>query len=279
MVSGDEQDEQDQQDEQQDEGPARADNLRSLSRGLAVIRSFDAENAQLTLADVARSTGLTRATARRILHTLESLGYVRARDGRFALTPRVLELGGAFLASSSLAQVAQPHLEDLTAATGESSSVSELDRDEIIYVARVPRRRIMSVSIGIGTRFPAYATSMGRVLLAGRDDAWLAEYLDRVELAPLTPATITEPGRLRAELARVREQGWCLVDEELEPGLRSIAAPVLSGGAGGETVAAVNVSATSRRSVEELRTSLLAPLLRCTAAVGADLDAVRGRTR
>lgn len=255
-------------------GP-RAESLQSLTRGLAVIRAFDAEHAELTLAEVARRSGIARATARRILHTLEDLGYVRLRENRFALTPRVLELGGAYLASSSLAALARPHLDDLTAASDESSSLSELDDDEIVYVARVERRRIMRVSIGLGTRFPAYATSMGRVLLAGRPAEWVDAYLSRVRLEGLTDRTITGAGELRAELARVREQGWCLVDEELEPGLRSVAAPVRDGA--GEVVAAVNVSTTTRRSVPEIQEHLLRPLLACAGEISRDLALTRGR--
>jgi IclR family pca regulon transcriptional regulator len=255
-------------------GP-RAESLQSLTRGLAVIRAFDAEHAELTLSEVARRSGTARATARRILHTLEDLGYVRLRENRFSLTPRVLELGGAYLASSSLAALARAHLEDLTAAGDESSSLSELDDDEIVYVARVERRRIMRVSIGLGTRFPAYATSMGRVLLAGRPEDWVDGYLARVRLTGLTARTITDVGQLRAELDRVRVQGWCLVDEELEPGLRSIAAPVRN--EAGEVVAAVNVSTTTRRSVPEIQEHLLQPLLACAGEISRDLALTRAR--
>jgi IclR family pca regulon transcriptional regulator len=240
-----------------------------------VIRCFDADNASLTLAAVARRTGLTRATARRILHTLEALGYVRVRDGHFGLTPRVLELGGAYLSSSTLAQVAQPHLEALTETAEESSSLSELDGDDIVYVARVARSRIMAVTIGIGTRFPAYATSMGRVLLAAQDEVWRSAYLKRVELEPLTDRTVTNPARLWMELDGVREQGFCLVDEELEPGLRSVAAPVH--GPDGSVLAAVNVSATTRRSIDEIRTLILPELLRCVRDIDADLAAAGSR--
>ncbi|GAB3269201.1 IclR family transcriptional regulator domain-containing protein [Kineosporia babensis] len=253
----------------------RAESLQSLTRGLAVIKCFDAEHADLSLSDVARRSGTSRATARRILHTLEDLGYVRLRDGRFSLTPRLLELGGAYLASSSLPALARPHLSDLTAACDESSSLSELDGDEIVYVARVERRRIMSVAIGLGTRFPAYATSMGRVLLAGQPAEWAAEYVSRVELVGLTARTIVDGEELRAELERVRDQGWCLVDEELEPGLRSIAAPVRD--ADGRVVAAVNVSTTTRRSVPEIRAQLLGPLLECAREINTDLASLRGR--
>src|SRR3954465_6633270 len=174
--------------------------VQSLERGLAVIRAFDAEHPELTLSDVARATGLTRAAARRFLLTLTDLGYVRS-DGRlFMLTARVLELGYAYLSALSLPEVAEPHLEALVAEVRESSSLSVLDGDDIVYVARVPTSRIMRVAINVGTRFPAYATSMGRVQLAGLPEAELDAYLERAELRRLTPHTLSEAGALRAEL-------------------------------------------------------------------------------
>jgi IclR family transcriptional regulator, pca regulon regulatory protein len=243
--------------------------VQSLERGLAVIRAFGADDPELTLSDVARRTGLTRAAARRFLLTLADLGYVRS-DGRlFALTPRVLDLGYAYLSSLSLPEVAEPHLERLAAEVHESSSVSVLDGDEIVYVGRVPTSRIMRVSINVGTRFPAYATSMGRVLLAALEPEELDAYLARAELRPLTARTIATPEELRAELARVRTQGWALVDQELEEGLRSIAVPIRDGA---RVVAAVNVSAqASRASKDTVRKVLLPPLLRTAANIEADL--------
>ena len=244
--------------------------VQSLERGLAVIRAFGAETPELTLSEVARETGLTRAATRRFLHTLADLGYVHTDGRRFRLTPRVLELGYAFLSSLTLPEVAEPHLERLVAEIHESSSVSVLDGDEIVYVARVPTARIMRVSINLGTRFPAYATSMGRVMLAGLPDADLDAYLARVELRRLSPRTVTDEDALRAELARVREQGWALVDQELEEGLRSIAAPIRD--RAGEVVAAVNVSAhASRTPKEAMRRSLLPPLLRTAEQIEAEL--------
>jgi IclR family transcriptional regulator, pca regulon regulatory protein len=247
------------------------DFVQSLERGLAVIRAFGAETPELTLSEVARATGLTRAATRRFLHTLAGLGYVHA-DGRlFRLSPRVLELGYAFLSSITLPEVAEPHLERLVAEIHESSSVSVLDGEEIVYVARVPTSRIMRVSINLGTRFPAYATSMGRVMLADLPEADLDDYMARVELRRLSPRTITDEAELRAELALVRERGWALVDQELEEGLRSIAAPIRD--RGGEVVAAINVSAhASRTSKETLRRSLLPPLLRTAAEIEAELQ-------
>jgi IclR family pca regulon transcriptional regulator len=247
-----------------------SDHVQSLERGLAVIRAFDAEHCELTLSEVARATGLARAAARRFLHTLVELGYMRT-DGRlFALRPRVLELGYAYLSSLTLPEVALPHLEALVATVHESSSVSVLDGDEVVYVARVPTKRIMTVAISVGTRFAAYATSMGRVMLAGQGDDWLDGYLASSRLRPITPHTITDPARLRAELLRVRSQGWAIVDQELEEGLRSIAAPLHD--ADGRVAAALNLSAhASRGTVESMRADLLPHLLATAAAIEADL--------
>ncbi|MEO6087343.1 MAG: IclR family transcriptional regulator C-terminal domain-containing protein [Umezawaea sp.] len=246
------------------------DFVRSLERGLSVIRAFDADHARLTLSDVARATGLTRAAARRFLHTLVELGYV-GTDGRlFSLRPKVLELGYAYLSGLALPEIALPHLEDLVATVHESSSVSVLDGADVVYVARVPTRRIMTVSISVGTRFPAYATAMGRVLLADRSGEWLEDYLASVRLHPLTRNTIIDPDVLREELRVVREQGWSLVDEELEEGLRSLAVPVRR--PDGSVLAAVNLSAhAGRGSAASIREELLPHLVSTAAAVERDL--------
>ncbi|MEO3886099.1 IclR family transcriptional regulator C-terminal domain-containing protein [Nonomuraea sp. B5E05] len=247
-----------------------ADHVQSLARGLAVIRAFSASEPELTLSQVARATGLSRAAARRFLITLTDLGYVRS-DGRlFALTPRVLELGYAYLSSLSLPEVADPHLERLAAEVHESASVAVLDGEDVVYVARVATTRIMRMSIGIGTRFPAYCTSMGRVLLAALPPEQLDAYLRGAELRRLTSRTIVLPAALRAELDQVRGQGWAMVDQELEEGLRSIAAPILD--RSGSTVAAVNVSThASRTSTQAARRDLLPPLLATAARIGTDL--------
>jgi IclR family transcriptional regulator, pca regulon regulatory protein len=246
--------------------------VQSLDRGLAVIRAFDAEHPRLTLSDVARRTGLTRAAARRFLHTLVDLGYVHA-DGRlFTLRPRVLELGYAYLSSLGLPEIARPHLERLAATVGESASASVLDGSDITYIARVASRRIMSVDLGVGTRLPAYATSMGRVLLAGLPEDEVDAHLG--DLVELTRYTITDREQLMAELARVREQGWSIVDEELEEGLRSLAAPVRDGT--GRVVAAVNVSTAARRgSATTMLAETLPHLLATADAITSDLVANR----
>lgn len=254
---------------------AAVETVQSLERGLAVIRAFDAEHPQMSLSEVARATGLTRAAARRFLHTLVGLGYMRT-DGRlFALRPRVLELGYAYLSSLTLPEVAMPHLEELVSQVHESTSVSVLDGDEVVYVVRVSTKRIMTVAISVGTRFPAHATSMGRVLLAARSDEWLSGYLASARLRAITGHTVTDPDTLLEELRQVRRQGWSMVDQELEEGLRSVAAPVTDGT--GQVVAAVNLSAQAQRwSSERIEAELLPPLLKTATAIGADLRAAGG---
>lgn len=247
--------------------------VQSLARGLGVIRAFDAEHPSLTLSDVARRTDLTRAAARRFLHTLQTLGYVRSDGRAFALTPKVLELGFSYLSALSLPEVVQPHLEALSREVDESVSAAVLAGAEVVYVARVPTRRIMSVRITIGTRFPAYATSMGRVLLAALPDAAVADILTLLPPEPLTDRTLTDPEALAAELVRVRAQGWSLVDGELEPGLRSVAAPVRD--RTGTVVAAVNISTSATRdTVDRVRETYLRALLATTRAIEADLRLV-----
>jgi IclR family transcriptional regulator, pca regulon regulatory protein len=249
--------------------------VQSLDRGLAVIRAFDAEHAELTLSEVARQTGLTRAAARRFLRTLVEIGYMRTEGGKFALRPKILELGFAYLSSLSLPEIALPHMEQLVEKVHESSSMCVLDGDEIVYVARVPTKRIMAVVIAVGTRFPAYATSMGRVLLAGRSDDWLDGFLASAELRRLTPHTMTDVPRLRAELVRIREHGWAQVDQELEEGLRSVAAPIHD--AAGRVVAAINVAVNaSRRTTEEVAAEVVPLLLDTARQIEQDLAGVPG---
>jgi IclR family pca regulon transcriptional regulator len=245
------------------------DFVQSLERGLAVIRAFDGDHAELTLSEVAAATGVTRAAARRFLLTLAELGYVRSEGRYFSLTARVLELGYAYLSSLSLPEVAESHLEALVAEVNESSSVSVLDGQDVVYVARVPTSRIMTVVISVGTRFPAYATSMGRVLLAGLPEPELDAYLTSVPLTPLTSRTVSSVAALRGELARVRGQGYALVNQELEDGLRAIAAPIRD--RTGKVIAALNISAhASRTSLETMRRDLLPPLLKTAARIEAD---------
>ncbi|GAA4246228.1 IclR family transcriptional regulator domain-containing protein [Dactylosporangium darangshiense] len=258
------------------EDPRGPDFVQSLERGLAVIRAFDATRPELTLSEVAALTGVTRAAARRFLLTLSELGYVRSDGRQFSLTPRVLELGYAYLSGLSLPAIAEPHLEALVAQVNESSSVSVLDGADIVYVARVPTSRIMTVMISVGTRFPAYATSMGRVLLAGLEPADLDALLAGTEPRRLTPHTVADAAALRCEIERARVQGWALVDQELEEGLRSVAAPIRD--RAGRVVAALNLStAASRRSAEEVRRDLVPPLLAAAARIERDLPPTRRR--
>lgn len=225
------------------------DHMAALEKGLAVIECFDAGRDRLTIADVARATDLSRAAARRCLLTLTRIGYA-AFDGKFfTLTPRVLRLGHAWLASSALPQLVQPFLERLSEETHESSSASLLDGHEIVYIARSAQRRIMSVGLSVGTRLPASCTSMGRVLLAARDPADARARILAGRPRALTPHTVTDPDRLTEILTEVRAQGYCIVDQELELGLISIAMPLIN--ARGEVVAAFNLSGQVQRSSAE----------------------------
>ncbi len=240
-----------------DDSPRNSDFVQSLDRGLAVIRAFGPDRDKLSLSEVARETGLTRAATRRFLLTLVKLGYVR-NDGReFSLSPRVLELGYAYLSGLAMPEIASPHLEELVAQVRESSSISVLDGHHIVYVARVPTKRIMTVAISVGTRFPAYATSMGRVLLAGMTDEELNRYLAEAEFEPFTSRTVTDPGRLREIVGDVGRLGYAIVDQELEEGLRAIAAPIRGGG--DAVTAAINLSAhASRVSMAAMRSGFAA---------------------
>lgn len=249
-------------------GPQAGDQfVQSLARGLAVVRAFDADHQEMTLSEVAARTELTRATARRFLLTLVELGYMRT-DGRlFTLTPLVLQLGYAYLSGQRLPELAQPYLEDLSHREGESTSMAILDGTDIVYLARIHTRRIISVGISPGTRFPAHATSMGRVLLAALSTEDLDEYFAAASLDALTPRTLTSREAIEAELARVRAQGYAVVDQELEVGLRSLAVPVL--GADGRTVAAINLALSARLDGGEDRDAevqRLVPELRKTAS-------------
>jgi len=254
-----------------------SDFVQSLARGLSVIRAFDGTRPELGLSEVSRATGLTRATTRRLLLTLVRLGYVRQDGNRFSLRPRVLELGYSYLSALSLPELAQPHMEALVADLNESSSIAVLDDTDIVYVVRVPTSRIMSITIAVGTRLPAYATSMGRVLLAALDRETLDDRLTRMKIRTLTPTTVSDVGGLRAELQRVRDRGWAAVDQELEQGVRSAAVPIRD--ASGTVTAAMNVSVhASRMSMQELRKQVLPGLLRTAEAIEAELGAIAAPT-
>jgi len=233
-----------------------------------VIQVFSREHPALTLSEVARLTGYTRATCRRILLTLEKLGHVRSDGRSFMLTPRVLTLGWAYLTSLDLSELAQPLMEELAERTRESCSVATLDLPDVVYVARVPTRRIMTISLGVGARLPAHATSMGRVLLAALPEDELEAYLAQTPLERFTEHTITDPAALRAAIAETRTQGWALVDQELETGLRSVAAPINRAQAG--TIAAINSSAAAQRvSIEEFGSRVVPALLETAKLISA----------
>ncbi|AUY54663.1 IclR family transcriptional regulator [Streptomyces sp. CB01881] len=259
-----------------DSGPKEelgAEFLQSLARGLDVLRALGQAGPGGTLAEVARATGLPRATARRSLLTLRHLGYVRADDTRFALLPRVLELGYARLAGLSFAELALPHLVDLVKDVHESASAAVLDGDDIRYVARVPTSRIMRIELGVGTRLPAWATSMGRVLLAALPPERREALLDRAEPQPLTPHTVTDRAALAGLLATAGRDGYALVDEELEEGLRSLAVPVRDGRGG--VAAAVNVALhAGRGTAGQSRAAILPRLAEAAARIEADLAEV-----
>ncbi|WP_315987142.1 IclR family transcriptional regulator C-terminal domain-containing protein [Actinomadura sp. HBU206391] len=251
-----------------DEQPAGDDErsrdfVRSLERGLAIIRVFNAERPSMTVSEIAQEAGLTRAAVRRFLLTLCELGYVYGKNNRYELTPQVLELGYSYLSALSFPDIALPRLEKLVAETGEASEGSILDRGDVVYVVRVPGPALMTISVNVGARRPANATAMGRVLLANLPPADLEHYLRTYELTPALPRTITDPDEFRAELRKVREEGYALVNQELEEGLVAIAVPVRD--RMGRARAAINLSThIGRKSVEEMRS--LVPLVREAAA-------------
>ncbi|RCW43708.1 IclR family transcriptional regulator [Halopolyspora algeriensis] len=244
--------------------------IQAVERALAVLRAFTPEHPELTLTEVATATGLDRAGARRLLLTLVDLGYLR-HDGRhFTLTPQVLEFGYAYLSSRPLPQIAEPHLQRLTGELQETSSLAVLERDDICYIAQVPSPKLLSVTIPVGTRFPAHATSMGKVLLAGLPPELLEARLGVMELRPVTDRTITARDALRTELATVRKQGFVISDDELEGGLRGVAVPVRD--QDGRVSAAVNVSLHSNGASESVVRKEVVPRLRTTASrIEADL--------
>jgi IclR family transcriptional regulator, pca regulon regulatory protein len=234
--------------------------LQSLERGLAVIETFTGGRSSPTLSEVARLTGITPATARRILLTLERLGYVRRSGRRFSLTPRVLGLGASCLSAMTPIDIAYPVMKDLVTQLGAWCSLALLAPPDIVYIARVHSGRILSIAGGVGSRLPAHATATGRVLLAGLAPEELSEFCDRWPLRQYTAHTIVDRGRLIAAVEEARRQGWALADQELELGLRGIAAPVT--GADGRTFAGLSVSSTvAQLDVDELIGRCLTPLL------------------
>lgn len=227
------------------------DVIDSVEKALSVMMAFSAENRDLSVSRAAELTGLSRATARRILLTFERLGFAEQSERRFRLTPKVLRLGYGYLSSSPWWELAEPHMRALSAQLQESSSLAALDGNEIVYLARVPSPRSVAITLNIGSRLPAYATSLGQVLLASLSDEALEAYLAETELERLTPHTVTDPAQLRELLAGVRTDGYALNDGERELGVRSVAAPIRDRDG---VIAALNISVNAARmSVEELR--------------------------
>ena len=246
--------------------------MTSLARGLLVIQSFSPQHPQMTISQLAVKTGLSRAAVRRCLYTLTKLGFAGAEDGsRYALRPRMLTLSNTYSTSSSLSTAAQPIIERMSANLRESFSVATLDGDDIVYVARANVNRVMvAVDLHIGSRLPAYCTSMGRVLLAYLPSEQLEQYLSRAVLTPHTTRTITSVDKLRLALRNVRRNGYALVDQELEVGLRSLAVPVYS--PTGRVVATINLSGHApRMPVFDMQTRFLPHLRNAAAELGAFL--------
>lgn len=246
------------------------DSLHTLARGLAALSAFGPGRTALTLSDVARLTGTPRASARRILLTFEALGYLRFEGRHFSPTPRVLDLGWAFLSSLHVEDVAKPLMQQLVAEVGESASVCALDGDDIVFLARVHTPHLLIVPGGIGSRLPAAATASGRVLLAALTRADVEERLRATPLIPHTHRSVVDPKLFRSLLESVRRRGWAAVDEELELGLRAIAAPIRDGS--GNVVAALGISSsTSRVTVEDLHERCLPVLLRVAEEISTGL--------
>lgn len=245
--------------------------VQSFARGLSVIRAFGPERSQMTLSEVAAVTGLTRAGARRILLTLEHLGYVTVEDRKFALTPRILELGYAYLSGTPLWNLALPYMEEVAELTRESCSVSVLEGADIVYILRLSTHKVMTINLAVGSRLPAWATSMGRVLLAGLPEVEQDRLLDASQIQAYTPSTLTDRAALKRALAEVREQGYACVVQELEPGLQSVAVPIVD--RSGRVTGAMNVSGHANRySREQMLDAFLPPLRRAAGHINQALQ-------
>ena len=237
--------------------------VQSFARGLSVIRSFSAQSPRQTLSEVAGRAQLSRAGARRILLTLQTLGYVQSDGKLFRLTPRILDLGFAYLSSLPLWNLAEPVMEELVGQIKESCSAAVLDGTDIVYVLRVPTHKIMNISLGVGSRLPAYCTSMGRMLLSALTPEAMMKVLQASERTVRTRYTVTDVDELAAKIAQVRQQGWALVDQELEEGLVSMAALVTD--RAGQTIAAINISGQANRTSAKVMQETILPLLLAAA--------------
>jgi IclR family transcriptional regulator, pca regulon regulatory protein len=246
--------------------------MTSLARGLIVIQAFTQQSPQMTISQLSVKTGLSRAAVRRCLYTLTKLGFAGAEDGsRYSLRPRMLSLSHTYTASNTLSTAAQPILERMSAALRESFSVATLDGEDIVYIARTQVNRVMAVDLHIGSRLPAYCTSMGRVLLAYLPTDQLETYLAKAVLTPHTTRTITSVEKLRLALRNVRRNGYALVDQEYEVGLRSMAVPVYA--PSGRVVATLNLSGNAPRlSVLEMQSRYLTPLRNAATELGVFLN-------
>ncbi|MBC3302365.1 transcriptional regulator, IclR family [Pseudomonas cedrina] len=249
------------------------DFMTSLARGLAVVQAFQERKRHLTIAQISHRTEIPRAAVRRCLHTLIKLGYATTDGRTYSLLPKVLTLGHAYLSSTPLAVSAQPYLDRMSEQLHEACNMATLEGDDILYIARsATTQRLISVDLSVGGRLPAYCTSMGRILLAALDDASLQDYLDHADLQTKTSRTLTTPEALFECLQQVRGQGWCIVDQELEQGLRSIAVPVYD--ASGQVLAALNVSTHAARvSRSELEQRFLPSMLSASRELSAQLFA------
>ncbi|HBW83669.1 MAG TPA: IclR family transcriptional regulator [Gammaproteobacteria bacterium] len=247
--------------------PGDRDYVGALASGLEVLQAFDGEHPRMTLSEVAARTDMDRAKARRFLLTLHALGFVKRTGRQFELTPRVLQLGYAYQASNQYRAVIQQYLEDITAELGESSSLAVLDGDDVVYVVRsAARHRLMAITLSVGTRLPAAYTSMGRVLLAQLSESELLAFLDGVRLERFTESSIIDKGELRRSIDQAREQGYSIVDQELDSGLRSVAVPVFAGS--GELLGAINISTNAARvDLETLMQTYLPRLQEAAEAV------------
>lgn len=248
------------------------DFVTALASGLEVIQAFDAEHSRMTLSEVASRTGMNRAKARRFLLTLHALGYVRKEQRYFELAPRVLQLGYAFLSANNYQGVIQQYLEEITAETGESSSLGVLDGHDVTYVARsAAKHRLMAITLSVGTRLPAAYTSMGRILLAQLSDEALDHFLATITLEPFTDKTVTDVNELRHRIVEARQQGYAISDQELDSGLRSIAVPVYD--AKRHLMGAINISTNAARVDLDTLVNVYLPVIQSKVAhIGATIN-------
>ncbi|QOZ67417.1 IclR family transcriptional regulator domain-containing protein [Bradyrhizobium arachidis] len=256
-------------------GPAKQPSyfIQGLQRGLEVIRAFDRDHPSLTISEAARQTGLSRGTVQRFLLTLNDLGYASFDGKSFTLSPKVLDLGFAYLSSQNMWETLEPFVEEVVNELNESCTVGVLDWPDVIYVARVQARRVVNATLSVGSRIPAHASSLGHIVLGALDPAALDELLGKAKLAKRSPNTITDPARLKKAIALARQRGWALGDQEFEEGVRSVAVPLFD--RNGKIVAAMKVVApTSRASIEDLQRRFL-PVLQRAAEKAHDVLRVR----